>query len=109
MLAQPWAVNDAVRVIALPDGLRSIGCGLFAGSGVQAVRVSASVVELGAGAFRDCKGLRSVIFAEGSQLKTIRKHCFQCSGLEGIVIPSGVTELQKYAFCDCGKLRRVDF
>ena len=108
-LAQLGAVEDAVLTIALPEGLESVGYRLFADSDIREVVVSASVVELGAEAFRGCKNLRRVTFSEGSRLKTIRRRCFQASGIEGVTIPAGVTELQDETFSDCGKLKRVEF
>lgn len=70
----------ALRDVEIPQGVEKIGSEWFKNSGVESVTIPASVREIGAEAFRGCKQLRRVEFAEGSQLRRIGDRCFQgCS------------------------------
>ena len=71
--------------------------------------IPASVTEIGAEAFCNCKQLKRVIFAGDSKLERIGYDAFQNSGLEEITIPSRVTIINCDAFHDCTLLRKVVF
>ncbi|WP_227472067.1 leucine-rich repeat domain-containing protein [Parabacteroides bouchesdurhonensis] len=61
------------------------------------------VVEIGEEAFRECKTLTSVTFAEGSKVETIGKLAFfKCSDLQSITIPSSVITIGESAFQQTG-------
>lgn len=76
-------------------------------SEVESVTIPTSVTAIGNEAFRDCKNLRRVTFAEGSQLKKIGFNCFSGSGLEEFVLPLSVREVGAGAFKNCRQLKSV--
>ena len=89
------------RDVVIPEGTEKIGKKWFWGADVESVMIPASVKEIGTDAFRYCKQLKCVSFAEGSRLEKLGASCFSKSGLEKIAIPKGVKELQKSIFSDC--------
>jgi hypothetical protein len=78
--------------------LKSIGDDAFSGappfSGmtsqtpITSITIPASVETIGENAFSNCTSLTSVIFEEGSQLKSIGKGAFFSTEIESIVIPA---------------------
>ena len=52
--------------VVIPDGVERIGNNWFWGSGVESVKIPASVREIGEYAFRNCKKLRQITFSESS-------------------------------------------
>ncbi|MBO4583509.1 MAG: leucine-rich repeat protein [Clostridia bacterium] len=57
-----------------------------------------TVLEIGARAFKDCAGLVSVSFAEGSGLKTIGKEAFRGTGLTAVTLPDSLETIADGAF-----------
>ena len=96
--------------VAIPEGVTVIGDGsspIF-GSKVEAVTIPASVTEIADSAFYNCTGLKSVTFADGSQLKTIGAEAFYAANqVESLTIPEGVASIGLYAFAAMGKLKTV--
>lgn len=92
-----WDLRDSKKIV-IPDGVERIGSYWFWGSEAESVEISASVKEIGMCAFRSCKNLTRVVFAEGSRLERIRTDCFYGAGIEGVTIPKGVEEIQERAF-----------
>ena len=70
-----WDLRKQKDVV-IPDGVEKIGSYWFWDTDVENVLVPASVRELGIDAFHGCEKLKSVTFAEGSRLETIRRGCF---------------------------------
>lgn len=73
--------------------------------------IPASVTTIGDGAFKSNYYIRNVIFAEGSQLKTIGAYAFSSLGsnFTTITIPKSVTSIGAYAFKSCTYLSTVIF
>ena len=66
------------------------------------------VTEIGAGAFYDKQLIKTVTFAEGSQLTSIGGGAFRsCNGLTSITIPEGVTAINPYTFSTCNSLASI--
>ncbi|MBR5146935.1 MAG: leucine-rich repeat domain-containing protein [Bacteroidales bacterium] len=62
------------------------------------------------GAFSTCPNLKTVTFAENSQLTHIGSFAFHgCSNLTSINIPKNVTRIEGAAFTQCTKLKSVTF
>ena len=60
-----------------------------------------TVKEIGAGAFRDCNSLDTLVIETG--VETIGKYAFAyCHHLKSISIPEGVKTIGEYAFQSCG-------
>lgn len=60
-------------------------------------------------AFDECKQLKSVIFADDSELQVIDQNAFNNTLIESISIPSHVKKIGKHAFSNCKKLAKVSF
>ena len=103
------AVFTSARELVLPQGLKAVGKGWFAGSAVETVTIPRSVEVLETGAFEECKNLKTVVFEEGSRLEWIRERCFSRSGLEELRCPPRLRGVGPSAFCECFSLRSVVF
>ena len=69
---------------------------------LTSIDIPSSVTSVGQWAFSYCSSLKSVTFAEGSQLESIGDNAFsKCTSLTSIVIPSSVTSIGQWAFQDC--------
>ena len=68
-----------------------------------------SIEEIVDYAFYKSHKLKTVIFLESSQLKSINKYAFEyCTSLEQIKIPSSVQFIKEYAFSYCNNLKIVE-
>ncbi len=105
------------------EGLRSIGTGAFClSSAVESITIPASVTSIGDYAFSginkfdiqhsaaEPSALKSVVFAQGSQLKELPKQMFQnCSNLETAMLPDSVEVIGDRAFQNCDHLKDFVF
>ena len=96
-----------LRDVAIPDGVERIERSWFQTSNVRSVEVSVSIRAIADGAFQECRDLRRVSFAFGSQLETMGVRCFCDSGLRDLVVPRSVVTIGDAAFAGCGVLKRV--
>ena len=97
------------RSVVIPEGLEKIGNYWFVFADIESVEVPASVTEIGAGAFYQCKKLKSAAFADDSKLRAIERLCFALTGLEEVIVPSSVTAMENHAFSHCDSLKKVVF
>lgn len=102
---------------------------------VSSVFIPATVTSIGGFAFRCCKSLATVTFAEGSQLKSIGRHAFSgtdpahprfkeiqipdsvetigtnafhnCQDLESITLPASLETIESRAFSSCRNLSEI--
>ena len=95
--------------VAISEGVSNIEEQWFKNSEIESVTIPASVTEIGKEAFSDCRNLRRVTFAAGSQLKMIGEQSFSSCRVEEIVIPRSVTRIGKQAFSGCQELMQVSF
>lgn len=98
---------ENVRQIRLPERLRVVSEGWFAGSRIEEVFIPASVKFLDREAFRDCAHLKKVVFSENSRLERVQARCFQNSGILEFAAHAGLRTIEEGAFYHCGSLRRV--
>lgn len=84
---------------AIPEGFTSIGPGAFYGqNGIKKLTIPASVTEIGDNAFRYCRLLETVEFAQGSVLTTLGDYAFSyCFSLESISLPDSLKNVGEYA------------
>lgn len=106
----PW--NDYVTKITkivLPEGITVLGDRLFNDCGVLTIEIPASVTHINQYAFRQCKRLTEVTFAEGSKLRAVGYMAFNtCSKLQSVVFPDETsTTLAGFVFNNCTALRSV--
>lgn len=103
--------------ITLPESLTTIGGYAFYQTKLESIEIPASVTIIGAkdGSYGDYSvfaytKLKTVTFAEGSQLETISQSAFQNSTLlESIEIPASVKTIALNVFSGCTSLSSVTF
>lgn len=98
-----------LREIAIPDGFERVEDYRLCDGTVECVKIPASVKEICAKAFYNCKRLKHVMFKDGtvsqskSLLTVIGEEAFRgCSNLEFIDFPAGLEEIRINAFCESG-------
>ncbi|MFQ9147992.1 MAG: leucine-rich repeat protein [Eubacteriales bacterium] len=101
--------TGSAKNVVIPDGVKVIGEGSSVfGNNIESVTIPASVTEIADYAFNGCAGLKSVTFADGSQLNKIGGSAFYAANsLESLTIPESVTEIGIYAFCAMSRLRTI--
>jgi len=97
-LAQVTFLCDGALVIG--KGASAASNGAFAGcTALTSITIPAGTTEIGKYTFYQCSGLQTVVFAEGSKLKTINSGAFSdCVALKSITIPKSVTTIGSSAF-----------
>ncbi|MDE6441725.1 MAG: leucine-rich repeat domain-containing protein [Clostridia bacterium] len=81
----------------------------FAGnSNIKYVSVGSAVSSIGASAFENCTGIRSISFTDGN-LASIGDSAFaNCSNIDSVNLKLGnLKSIGRYAFADCGELSSV--
>ncbi|MBQ8545463.1 MAG: leucine-rich repeat protein [Clostridia bacterium] len=85
--------------ITIPEGVTEIGACAFMGTQISTLHVPSTVTKIGYQVAENVTTLKSITFAENSQLTFIAHRTFQGSGLNGdIVIPESVTTIDYNAF-----------
>ena len=122
------AFEDSIKLsaITLSYGLQVIDSYAFAGSGITAVSIPATVIQMGHNVFQSCYQLRTATFQNGAadmgsntffncrnlvevnlapSIEVIGDGAFwNCAALESLKIPEGVKEISNLAFWECPKL-----
>lgn len=76
---------------------------------LERITIPACVETLRKYAFCNCKSLKSVVFEEGSKLKSIENDVFRNCSLTEVTIPANVESLGENAFYYCESLKNVTF
>ena len=98
----------AEGVTEIPDNLCDSRFKRF--RSLETVVFAKSVAVIGSHAFHWCTKLKSVVFANDSQLREIGIYVFRgCKSLQSIAIPDSVTTIGEDAFDDCTNLESVLF
>lgn len=120
----------ALTDVVFPENLRAITGWLnFSQTGIESVKLPASLQELGVATFERCENLKEVQLPEGLQIlgasnfdgcillrsivipegiEVLGEQTFLgCTSLEEIKIPSGVKEIGAYCFASCEKITEV--
>ena len=95
--------------IEIPASVTDIGNFAFEQTKLTSIKIPASVTNIGILAFGECKNLKTVTFADDSQLKNIGTKAFAETPITSIEIPASVTNIRTYAFWNCGQLESVTF
>lgn len=95
--------------ITFSEGITSIGEALFYDmQTLNEVSLPASVTEIRARAFENCRKLRTIDFASSSQLTTIGDWAFyNCHNLRNLSLPEGLTNIGDAAFYGCHYLSEI--
>lgn len=101
-----FAFCSSLKIIMLPEALKSIGGCAFEYSGIEEIDIPSGVQEIGDFAFSNTK-IRSIAFPEGMKSISARM-CNLCGELENVTLPSTIVEIGYMAFADCPKLKRVN-
>lgn len=102
--------NENVTSVVIPDGVRSLGNGVFEDSHctLKCVIIPDSVTEIGWGVFQECYSLEQVILSEN--IKIIPPYTFEgCLSLESIELPENLEEVYGISFTGCAKLKELVF
>ena len=85
--------------VVVSEGVTSISpYAFYCQSGISEIELPASLTTVDISAFSSCTNLKSVTFAENSNLTTIGNHAFGDSSLEDIVLPDGLENIKQTAF-----------
>jgi len=99
--------NSAISTLNIPGSVASIGNSAFKGSGLTEIIIPASVTSIGEQAFANTLNLRSVRFAQGTNIERIESAAFASSAITSIIIPDGVVTIGASAFQDASELTEV--
>ena len=100
--------NANIQSITLNDNLIEIGVGAFQNcKKLESIEIPANVTTLGSYAFYNCNKLKSVTFSENCKITEIVSCTFQDTALESIIVPDSVTKILDYAFDNCSSLKEV--
>ena len=95
--------------IEIPASVTDIGNFAFEGTKLTSIKIPASVTDIKIRAFGECKNLKTVTFADDSQLKKIWTRAFAGTPITSIEIPASVTNIGTGAFEQCEQLESVTF
>ena len=98
------ALRGEQRTVAIKEETQVIDPEQLKNYRPDRVVVPASTATINASSFQSWKTLREVVFAKGSQLKTIGDYAFSDSGLEEFVAPAPLKSLGQATFQSCTKL-----
>lgn len=76
----------------------------YEAAGIESIVIPAKVTTINQYAFYKCANLKSVTFAEGSQLKTLGNYAFSEAGITSFDMPDTVTSAGTYLFAGCTAL-----
>lgn len=93
--------------VTLPEGVEEIGRGAFSGCGsLREISLPAGTVSVGAFAFSGCESLSAVTLRDGAE--SVGTGAFSgCKSLESIFLPDSLGFLGERPFEGCGELREI--
>lgn len=97
-----------LQSIELPEEITSIGESSFYYTGLQSIVIPQAVSSIGPRAFQSCNSLTSVVFAPGSQLRSLGDSCFNACRFESIDLPDGLTTIGAGCFYYAPYLTRLE-
>ncbi len=101
-------MDEATGTIVIPQNVTKIGAGAFRDlAGLRSVVIPSTVKEIGEYAFSGNPTLENVVIEEG--VEKIGNHAFySCANLKKIQFPESVTEIGLYCMCACTSLDNVE-
>ena len=101
--------SSGVTSVNFGNGITEIP-GMFCSNSKQlkSVFINKKITEIPSQTFMGCESLTTVIFEEGSTLRTIGRKAFDsCTSLESITLPESVRTITEYAFSECSALSSI--
>lgn len=106
ILRKDELVAAAKDVVSIPDGVKTIGAGVFQSRDLESIEIPAWVETIDKHAFDSCTKLKEVKFNPG--IKKIDMYAFNnCDSLTSVVFPDTLKTVEDYAFADCDRLTDV--
>ena len=106
ILRKDELVAAAKDVVSIPDGVKTIGAGVFQSRDPESIEIPAWVETIDKHAFDSCTKLKEVKFNPG--IKKIDMYAFNnCDSLTSVVFPDTLKTVEDYAFADCDRLTDV--
>ncbi|MGN0962807.1 MAG: leucine-rich repeat protein [Clostridia bacterium] len=98
-----------ITAVTIPDGVKIIGGSAFQGcTALKSVTIPQSVERIGDSAFAACANLSAVTFSKG--LKIIGDNAFDdCEALTSVSLPEGLLEMGINVFDSCYGLSKITF
>lgn len=98
---------ESLRQINIPSGIKKIEQDVFYNSGLEQVKISYGVKEIGDGAFQDCTMLESIDLP--SSIKRISLYAFSgCTSIKELQLKNGLKSIGAGAFGYCRNLRTIE-
>ena len=92
--------SSPISTLNLPNGIKKIPNLAFYNSMLTEIKLPESVTEIGVGAFKSCKKIKSLELP--NNLVKIGDEAFSFCNLKSVKIPDSVTEIGISAFSNCG-------
>jgi len=109
-----FATGKNIKEFILPDSLESIGEGAFKFAGITAINIPAKIAVLESVVFEGCSSLKTITFAQNSQLQRLKSSdgndaVIEAGALESVSFPPSLTYVGKYTMKGCTALKTVTF
>ena len=101
-----------LKEVVFPEGtqITDLCQQLFKASGIEKIKIPATVTTLGTHVFEDCASLKEVTFEDGISITSIPAQMFTlCVSLEKIALPDSVESVGASCFAGCTSLREIRF
>lgn len=96
----------SLESVELSDSVERISYLFYGCSKLKTVKLSKSLVAIGASCFRNCTSLKNLTFYEG--LEVVGSSAFNgCTSLESVILPDSVTTIESYAFFKCSSMKEL--
>ena len=106
--SEAFAGTRTLATVNLPDTLQKIGDRAFSSTGLTSVKIPENCINIGEGAFENCRTIRAVQFP--NDLLVIPAAMFLgCDAITKVDFPIALREMKSRAFADCKMLAVLNF